>query len=322
MKVHVLCKWGRLVAALFIGIAGTVQGHGVSGDIRVDIAPLKIPGLVVELHQDLFEPQLVVSNRTGKRLEILDADGRAFLRIGPVNAEADLASKAFHLSRAAGGGDVHAKTLSETPRWRPVAATPDYGWFDARIATAAIAIPYAIRQIGEEMPFEQWRIPARLGTEAIELRGVFTYTPPPAGVAMAVLLNAGALAPNVLVQISAGPVPAVFLRNTGTQGVAVLDAAGKPYLKIGRDGVWADTGSAAWRRASTLPVPAEKTGWQQISKANSTTWLEPRAAWQGQLPVPLPASGRLNEWRVPLLIGVQKVELLGANQWIARRTPR
>ena len=169
------------------------------------------------------------------------------------------------------------------------------------------------------MPFQQWRIPARLGSEAIELRGVFTYTPPPQGVAMAVLLNANALPPAVTVQISAGPIPAVFLRNTGNAVVSVLDAAGKPYLRIGREGVWADVSSAAWRAASTLALPAGKTGWQQISKASSHTWLEPRAAWQGKLPAAMPASGQLNEWRVPLLIGSKKAELHGANQWISRR---
>lgn len=315
------CIHDRL-AAVFLGwgIAFGAVAHGARNDVRVEIAPLQQPGLTVELHQDALAPQLVVGNRSGKLLEILDDEGRVFLRIGPARAEGDLAAKAFHLSRVSGGGNAHANTLSKTPRWKPLAATPEYGWFDARLSTATLQIPYAVQQIGDEMPFQAWRIPARLGGEAIELRGVFTYTPPPKGVAMATLLNAAALPAGVNVQLSAGPTPALFLRNSSARTVLVLDAQGKPYLKIGREGVWADTGSAAWRAASTLPLPAGRKGWQQVSKASSYTWLEPRAAWRGPLPSPLPANGLLNEWRVPLLIGEgQKAELRGSNRWIARR---
>ncbi|MES2884514.1 MAG: hypothetical protein V4709_06905 [Pseudomonadota bacterium] len=312
----------RLAAVLLgWGLALAVSAHGARNDVRVEIVPLQQPGLTVELHQDALAPQLVVANRTGKPLEIIDDEGRVFLRIGPAGAEGDLAARAFHLSRVSGGGNAHANTLSKTPRWKPLARTPEYGWFDARLSTATLQIPYAVQQIGDEMPFQSWRIPARLGGEAIELRGVFTYTPPPKGVAMATLLNAAALPPGVNVQLSMGPIPALFLRNSSAQTVSVLDAEGKPYLKIGREGVWADTGSAAWRAASTLPLPPGRKGWQQLSKASSYTWLEPRAAWRGPLPSPLPASGLLNEWRVPLLIGEdQKAELLGSTRWIARKT--
>lgn len=312
---------GRLLAALFLCAASTgASAHGLRNDIRVEMAPLKVEGLTVEIHQDLFAPQLVVSNRSGKTLEIADEAGRAFLRIGPGAAEADLAAKAFHLSRVAGGGDVHPNTLSKTPRWLPIAKEPAYGWFDARISTASIDIPYAVKQIGKEMPFAEWRIPARLGEQAIELRGVFTYVPPTTGVAMAVMQSPNVIAPGVLVQMVPGTVPAFFLSNSGPQTVAVLDDAGKPFLKIEPKGVWADIGSPSWRAASTTPVPEGK-GWRQVSKARSITWREPRAAWGGKLPKTMPASGELNQWRVPLAIGSGKAELRGINRWLESKPP-
>lgn len=313
-------KQGCLRAALFLCLGvSAAHAHGVRNDIRVDLAPVKVDGLVVELHQDFFSPQLAVSNRTGKLLEILDADGRAFVRIGPDQAEGDLAARAYHLSRIAGGGDAHANTLSATPRWRTISREPAYGWFDTRIATALLDIPYAVKQIGSEMPFGQWRIPARLDGEPLELRGVFTYTPPPAGIAMAVMQSPSAVAPGVTVQMVPGPTPAFFLRNSSDRTVAVLDASGKAFLKIGKQGVWADASNASWRVASPTSIAAGTRGWQQLSKASSTTWLEPRAAWTGKLPSPLPASGQLNEWRIPLAIGEQRGELRGINRWLARR---
>ena len=312
-------KKGCLRVALFLCLStSAAYAHGVRNDIRVDLAPVKVDGLVVELHQDFFSPQLAVSNRTGKLLEILDADGRAFVRIGPGKAEGDFAAKAYHLSRIAGGGDAHANTLSATPRWRTITTESAYGWFDTRIATATLDIPYAVKQIGTEMPFGQWRIPARLGGEPLELRGVFTYTPPPAGIAMAVMQSPTAIAPGVIVQMVPGPIPAFFLRNTGERTVAVLDAGGKPFLKVGKKGVWADAGNASWRAASPTTIVAGTSGWQQVSKSGSITWLEPRAAWAGKLPSPLPASAQLNEWRIPLKIGEQRAELRGINRWLPR----
>lgn len=308
---------GRLLAALFCwGLASAASAHGARQDVRVDMAALPAPGLSVELHQDFLAPQLVVSNPSGKLLEILDDEGRAFIRIGPKGAEGDLAAKAFHLSRISGGGDARANTLSATPRWRPVATEPAYGWFDARLATSTLDIPYAVKQIGEEMPFQQWRIPARLDGKPIELKGVFTYTPPPKGLTVTSLLNAAAMPKGVTVQLTSGPVPALFLSNRSAQTVAVLDDAGQPFLKIGPDGVWADVGSVAWRASRTSGNSAGgKTGWQQLSKSPSHSWLEPRAAYRGKPPA---AAGWLNEWSLPLLIGAQKAELRGANHWVVR----
>lgn len=310
-------QWGRLAAPFLFLLSSAVHGHGARSDVRVDMAALRAQGVVVEIHQDFLAPQLVVSNRSGKRLEILDDDGRAFLRIGPQKAEADIATEAFHQSRLSGGATAPKGVLSATPRWRTVNQEPSFGWFDPRIATGALDIPYAVRSIGTEMPFGEWRIPARLGVDAIELRGVFTYTPPLTGAAIAKLVESGPIAMGVQVQLSPGPVPAVFLRNSGAQTVAVLDAGGKPFLKIGKDGVWADTSSPAWR-ASGNAANLAPTGWQQISKSNSHSWLEPRAAWSGTLPAALPPAGLLNEWSIPLLVGDERKTLRGINQWVTR----
>lgn len=309
---------GRLLAALFgWGLAQAVGAHGARQDVRVDMAALALPGISVELHQDFLAPQLVVSNRSSKLLEILDEDGRAFIRIGPKGAEADVAAKAFHLTRVSGGGNAHANTLSATPRWMPVAEQPAYGWFDARLTTSTLDIPYAVKQIGDEMPFQQWRIPARLDGKAIELKGVFTYTPPPKGVTVTTLLNAAAMPKGITVQLSSGPVPALFLSNRSGQTVAVLDDRGQPFLKIGPEGVWADVGSAAWQASSTSAARmGDQTGWQQLSKSPSHSWLEPRAVYRGKRPA---ASGWLNEWSVPLMLGERtKTELRGANHYVVR----
>lgn len=311
---------GCIAALVFCVLATNAQAHGVRNDVRVVLTPVQVDGLIVELHQDLLAPQLVVSNHSGQALEILDDKARAFLRIGPRIAEGDFAAEAYHLSRVSGGADARRNTLSGKPRWAQLNVESSYGWFDPRIATGPLKIPHAIEQIGEEMPFAEWRIPARLGDKAIEFRGVFVYTPLPKGVALPVLIAGAVPAPGVLVQLSPGPTPAFFLRNDSQQTVAVLDTADRPFIKIGPDGVWADTGSPAWV-ASGANATMGRKGWQRISKARSHSWLDSRAAWRGALPKPVPASGRLGEWRIPLQIGAQRVELQGAYQWVTQRAP-
>ena len=71
-----------LACALLLFSSAQAFAHGMRQDVRIDLTPPAIEGLVVELHQDYFSPQLAVANRTGQPLEILDDEGRAFLRIG------------------------------------------------------------------------------------------------------------------------------------------------------------------------------------------------------------------------------------------------
>ena len=321
MRVFPVFTQGRRLAALLLWLCSTSSfAHGMRSDVVVELVPPKVGGLTIEIHQDLFAPQLVVSNRTGKLLEIADAERRAFLRIGPEATTADVAAKAFHLSRVAGGGDVHKGALSDTPRWLPVAKEPAYGWFDPRIATASLDIPYAVKQIGERMPFAEWRIPAKLGGEAIEIKGVFSYVPPTSGVPLAVLQSPSVLAPGVLVQLVPGTMPVFFLSNSSAQAVAVLDSQGKPFIRVEPKGVWVDLDSPSWRAASTTPLPPGK-GWYQLSRSRSITWREPRAAWSGTPPRDTAANTVLNQWRIPLTIGSNKAELKGINRWLPGKSP-
>jgi hypothetical protein len=292
-----------------------VGAHGLRHDVRVEMAPTAVAGLTVEIHQDLFAPQLAVSNRSGKLLEILDDAGRPFLRIGGQGAEGDVAAKAYHLGRVAGGGNTPPGTLSPVPRWRPVAKEPAFGWFDARIATATLEIPYAVQQMNAEMPFAEWRIPARLGGEPLALRGVFTYVPPTTGMALAVMQTPSVIAPGVMVQMVAGAVPVFFLSSSSRETVAVLDGSGKPFLKVEPSGVWADVGSPSWQAASPTRVPAGR-GWVQISKARSITWREPRAAFTGKPALLRAAASSAPGWQVPLSIGGRPKVIRGSHRWV------
>lgn len=308
---------GRLLAALFLCACthSLAHAHGAArADVRVEIAPVRIAGLTVQLHQDYIAPQIVVGNRSGKRLEILDEKGRVFLHIGPQKAEGDVRAEAFHRSRGTAGADMRPSMLSPTPKWQQINTDAAYGWFDPRIATEYLQIPPAILALDGETPFAEWKIAARLDGKPIEFRGVFLHVPFPKGAARARLVSAAEPAPGVQVSIAPSKPPTVFINNRSPQKLEVLDAKGDAFLRIGLDGVWAKADSAAFKVANPEQTLQGK-GWLQLNSGSSHAWLEPRAGWAGK-PAPQQKPGVLNQWTLPLTLGGKPLDLQGVNEWV------
>ena len=333
-----LSKWGRLWAALFL-VAGTAQAHGVRTDVRISLDTPKIAGLVIELHQGDIAPQLVLENRSGKMLEILDAQARPFLRIGNGQVEANVHSAEWQASLNP-VAVAQRKSASNAPKWLRIRGEPSYGWFDTRLNTETIQIPQAIVAVGEPVPLARWQIAAVFDGKPLDIQGQFIYQPPLRGIVQAVMRSARELAPGITVALAPGNPPALFLQNHGKQTVHVLDTQGQAFLSIGPDGVRADTSSAAWRAASGIPPdrmskcgeaartpqceppPQKKSGWQKISAARSTTWLEPRLQYHGAPPADPAQRQTLDAWHLPLQAGQQKIEIYGEYQWIPAPRPR
>lgn len=315
--LHGTASRSRFLCAALCLYSGLASGHA-RFDIRVDLKAPELPGVVVELHQDMLAPQLVVENRSGKVLEILDAQQRPFLRIGPTESTADVAALAFHLSRISGGAVPPPGTLAETARWRTVNRAPSYGWFDPRIAVAALEIPAGIvaagREHGQALPFGEWQIPVRLGEQRAAIAGFFVHTPVPKGGVRTVLLPVPGLGQDIQVQLAPGRIPALQIINRGKETVSVLDAEARPFLRIGPQGTWGNLDSPALRQAASGPLP-KGAGWQRISAAANYVWLESRAAYSGRLPME-GAARRVGEWQVPLRIGQREVLLRGTHEWL------
>ncbi len=305
---------GRLAALLLLCVANA-SAHGVRTDIRVTLEAPAIPGLTVELHQGDIAPQIVLENRSGKLLEILDAEGRVFLRISPAQVEADVHSREWQASLNPAG--TSRETASLTPKWRVIRKAPSYGWFDSRINTEPIQIPKPVTAVGRSAAFSSWRISARLDAQPFDIQGRFIYQPPPEGTVQAILRSSSELAPGIILQLAQGNPPALLIQNRSAKIVSVLDARGQAFLRVAGDGVHANTTSPAWRAASALPDhPQSRAGWQKVSAARNYSWLEPRLKYRGALPQDRSKPQELGVWRLPLQIGEQRIEIAGVYQWI------
>lgn len=307
---------GRIAASFLFLLPLATHAHGVRTDIRITLDAPKIAGLIVELHQGDIAPQIVLENRSGKILEILDTAGRPFLRIGPKQVEADVVSHDWKASLNPIERPARI-AVPPKPKWRTIRKEPSYGWFDSRLDSEPILIPKPVVAVGKPVKLQDWVIAARLDGKPFGIQGQFVYQPAPQGSVQVVMRSAKALAPGIALMLASGVTPALLIQNRSAQTVSVLDAKGQAFLRIDSQGVRADTSSAAWQAASAVPAhPQQKAGWQKVSTAKNFSWLEPRLKYRGPAPKDPAKPQTLGEWRLPLLIEQQRIEVSGVYQWV------
>ena len=111
------------------------------------------------------------------------------------------------------------------------------------------------------------------------------------------------------------------------QEVSVLDDSGRPFVRIGRNGVEGDYAASAWYASAVAPnglgtvrLPDGVSGngppdWRPVSKTRAWAWFDPRlraapgtvtpAMVKKALPV------RLNDFSIPLRVGDQVAKITG-----------
>ncbi len=256
---------------------------------------------------DTLAPQMLVTNRTGQTLEILDGRGTPVIRIGPDRTWVNASAPAYYSEHPMSDRPSDA-AASKNPRWVIASHEPSWGWFDPRIQTGAADEP------------ARWHIDMRLGTQTVVVSGQFRARPISHGYWMPAVLTSHEIAPRVEVAIIQGVVPAVTIQNGGHEPVTVIGGRGEPFLRIGADGVFANALSPTWMQSgrapqTTSPIALSNSSsairWTKISSGSRYTWLEWRARCSDGRPEKTPM-----KWNIPLLIGDKSVSVLGQTDWI------
>jgi hypothetical protein len=311
-----------VVGALLLS-AAPAGGHHAAARTEVPVLdPLdhRLSGVTVQLRRTLAD-QLVVENRTGRVLEVLDETGTPFIRLGPVGAEADLGAAAWYRTASTLDAPLPAGVGASGSRWTRVAAEPAWGWYDRRLRARGNAD--AGRSLATP---ERWTVPLRLDGVPIALTGRFE--PVRSGAFVARVTSSAAPFPGVRVSLIPGRVPALYVENKGRRPVVVLGARGEPFLRIGPGGTSANLRSPAWLasgKAEVTPAasPAGTTGaplWRRVSTVPRFAWIELRAAHDRDAP-PWTAPTVVGRWRVPLERGRARAEIAGVVEWIPASLP-
>jgi len=256
---------------------------------------------------DTLAPQMLVTNRTGQTLEILDGRGIPVIRIGPDRSWVNASAPAYYSEHPMSDRPSDA-AASKNPRWVIASHEPSWGWFDPRIQTGAADKP------------APWHINMRLGEQPVVVSGQFRARPVSHGYWMPAVLTPHEIAPRVEVAIIPGVVPAVTIENGGREPVTVIGARGEQFLRIGADGVFANALSPTWMQSGRAPQTTSPIAlsngssamrWTKISSGSRYTWLE----WRARCP-----DDRLErtpmKWEVPLLIDGKSVAVRGQTRWV------
>lgn len=274
---------------------------------RVTPQPARLEVRIV----NTLAPQMLVTNRTGKMLEVLDGHGTPVVRIGPDHTWVNGSAPAYYSEHPMSDRPI-AADASKSTRWVLANREPSWGWFDPRI------------QVGHAQQPARWHIDMRLGEQPLVVSGRIRTRPAAHGYWMPVMQTPHEVAPRVDVTIIPGMVPAITIENRGREPVTVIGTHGEPFLRIGPDGVFANSLSRTFMQSgrapqTTLPVAASDehaARWNKVSPGSRYTWLE----WRARCPDDRTERTPL-KWEIPLLMGGKSIPVRGETRWIARPTP-
>lgn len=312
------------------GLAAADHPSDTSVTASLGEKPSELEGVTLQV-QDTQGPQMVVENTADETLEVYDAKGVPFLRIGPGGVEANSKAKTFYETYGPEGTlvpeDAREATdeeASDSPEWTRVSEKRSWGWFDHRLETEGVEVPEEVSHAGQPASFGGWEVPVRLGGSETSLEGSYRYEPSPEGTYVASVTSEPEDS-EVVTQISQGygGATALLLQNEGEDTVTVLDGGGDPAIEIGPDEVRVNVGSPVGREANRSATAgttggasgsgqettdAEQPRWEVVSGGSSFTWQDPRLRPDGQ-------SRKDISWEIPLESSGEKDSIEGVIEW-------
>lgn len=325
------CLLVALVALLcWTGVAAADHPNDTEVTATLGDKPSEMEGMTAQV-QDTQGPQLVVENTTSETLEIYDAEGVPFLRIGPEGVEANSKAKTFYETYGPQGIPVSEEAREATneeakssPDWTQVSEQRSWGWFDNRLQTEDMQVPEEVSHAGEPENFGSWEVPVRLGESETALEGSYRYEPDPEGTYVASTTSEPEDS-EITTQLSQGygGATALLLQNEGEEPVTVLDDSGNPAIEIGPDEVRVNTSSPVGQEASR-GIGEESTEtdgpqWETVSGGSSFTWQDPRLSPPGGQDEP-PGSDaseqqEVGQWEIPLESSGERSSIEGVIEW-------
>lgn len=303
-------------------------GHGGGAGVVpvLDPLPPELPESVeVRVVATQVSSLLEVTNPTGEVLEVQQADGTPWLRIGAGGVEVASGAVDTYATTNPTGGSVPRDVLdgSRDNEWVRVSDEPTWSWFEHRMHPEGV-VP-AQGAVGEEgtRRLLDWEVPLRYAAQDLVLRGGLELRPPTGAIGVELTSEVPA---GVTVQALAGGIPGLLLGLDGAEEAVVVGLSGEDYLRYSASGVAVDVASPTHRaveaaRGNALPPLPGPTGadWQQVSATPTHAWLETRARPPIDLPVAVREGGEVVDlltWQVPVRIDGELVVLTGVTRWL------
>lgn len=289
-------------SALLPGLALAHNGHEHEVAIVLNPLPPALAGVVVQV-DDSMAPQLLVENRSGKTLEILGRNGRAFIRFDDKGAQGNEGEQDWFDSYLPAGVQGRKPASMAHSGWKLLKPVPVWGWFDPRLK--------------KDDGSHHWSIPVRINGVRSSISGTF-HSAISHGYWQPEITAMPVLPAGVSLQLIPGQPYGFMLGNSRTQDVVVLGRQGEDFLRIGHAGVFAAQASPLWNETSAQQAlrvePGQAAaGWTRVASGSRYTWVEPRTQ-----PAPNDTRRLPYLWQIGLRVGQDTVQVRGVSHWIAR----
>jgi hypothetical protein len=290
-------------ATLLLMFAGSVHSHsdnGVSGDWLPIAEHTRQNTVTAQIQSSPLGNEILVEYKGDGYLEILAADGEAFLRISKTGVEGNWDHPAWYQTQVAGNRPLPewVKDRVIKPLWKSVSENAYWGWYDDRLKK-------------QDDRHKNWTITVRVNGELSSIGGHFKSLSAPKQRALVTLDRQNLAKIN---NLSAMLIPdvqaAIRLSYKGEHKLVVLDEYREPMLRFSPKGVEARIESRGWQRLGRLPLKRVKE-WVRLSSQPAYSWPDSR----------LDYSGDTVSWSIPLLNGIDSTEQQLLGSWIQVQSP-
>ncbi|MFN2641085.1 MAG: hypothetical protein ABR548_04205 [Actinomycetota bacterium] len=162
------------IRARYGSTATTIEGHIVYkptlGRLRAKLVevPKSSPKLKVQVVQGTI-PGIVVTNASGKVLEIAGRDDKPFARVGPQGVDVNVSSPTWRDTKNISG------TAPSEPKWQHLQGSPVLAWLETRAQYPSEEPPRSL--ITKHVTLLRWKIDATLDGAAVKIEGVTEWIP-------------------------------------------------------------------------------------------------------------------------------------------------
>jgi hypothetical protein len=315
-----------LLAALATALAAVpAWAHGDDPTLVPSVTGIRpqLPADVLVQVRTGISEQMVAANPTDVPLTILDPEGTPFLRLSSDGVFGNVTARYFHAT--ANPPDVPPQPPpgarpGARPRWVQLSEGDSWGWFERRLHPFAPgAEPGGGRQ-GETPRREvlaSWEVGMRYGERLVTAAGVLERRP----VLGTFRATADPVRGPLQVSVAQGQVPALLLVAPDGATTTVMGSDGAPFLRIGPQGVTANSASPHFRDNPRFQAaPPGPDGWVQVSEGGSATWVDSRLSYRADRPPDsILESGEITQlarWDVPVTVDGRQRALSGTIEWV------
>jgi hypothetical protein len=184
--VRAVATVAAVVGGFLLASAAPAGAHGLGGlkptnyeTVLQGVTP-HVPGLDLRIVD--LGTKVELTNQGRSDVVVLGYDGEPYLRVGPDGVFENRRSPATYLNRSTTitGRPPASADASAPPEWQRVSSGTTARWHDHRAHFMGTDDPPEVaRDPGTRHVVDNFRIPLRVGSEAVVARGQIVYQPPP-----------------------------------------------------------------------------------------------------------------------------------------------